>query len=247
MGGGNFIPVFMVWNVTPGGSVFTIADSDGDGVPGHAMISGPFVGLTGYYEFTVNGISEPYVKLTIDTNGQYHECVGGVAEVTMTAVTQLFGGAELDSVSWELNNVSLGEGLVKTDGLELGNYVVNATALTTTGQSDDASASFSVRDTTRPVVRVLFLDENGNEVTSSERGKIRVGIEVTDSCDPDPVITSSTATPTTTVADGDVMFVNDKGGINLPVTAVRVTVTAQDASGNFSLTTSDSSKTLTLE
>lgn len=243
----NIIPVFMVWNVSTGGSIFTIADDDSDGVPGHTMTVGPFTGVTVYYEFTVNGISEPYVKLTIDTNGQYHECVDGVAEVTMTAVTQLFGGAVLDSVTWDLDNVSLGTGLVKIEELQLGNYVVNATAITTTGQSDDASASFSVRDTTRPVVNVSFLDRNGTEVTSSEHGKVTVSIAVTDSCDSDPVITSSTATPTTTVSDGDVMFVNEKGGINLPVTAVRVTVTAKDASGNFSFTTSESSKTITLE
>ena len=134
-----------------------------------------------------------------------------------------------------------------TESMALGSHVIEATALTTTGQSDVESTSVTVRDTIRPVVKVSFLDAAGNEVTSSEHGKITIGIEITDSCDPDPVITSSTATPTTTVADGDTLFINDKGGISLPVTAVRVTVTGKDASGNFSFTTSESSKTITLE
>jgi hypothetical protein len=239
----NIIPMFMVWNVSPGGSIFSIADSDGDGIPGHTMISGPFVGITMYYEFTVFGVSEPYVKLSIDTNGQYHECLNGVAVVEMTADVQLFNGAVLESVTWELNNVPIGEGLVKTEELELGDYVVNAIALTTTGQSDNDSASFTVRDTTRPVIDLAFIDKYGNEVTTARAGKFEISIGVTDTCDANPVITYSTATPTSNVSNGDVLVVNERDGIELPISAVRVDVSAKDESGNFG----SASGTLTLE
>ena len=46
--GNSGIDVFQVWSVVtvPGvGTVFTSLDADGDGVPGMAMIDGPFVGL----------------------------------------------------------------------------------------------------------------------------------------------------------------------------------------------------------
>lgn len=230
-GGTSGIPVFMVWNVSADGSSYSITDSDGDSIPGHAMIAGPFTGFTVYYEFI--DISEPYVELSIDTHGTQHECVNGIAEVIMTANVQVFNGAVLDSVMWELNNVSLGSGLEITEELALGDYVVSATALTTTGQSAVESASFSVSDTMQPDVTVAFIDKFGNEVTSSQSGKVTVSIGVSDTCDANPVITSSTATPASMVSDGDRIKINKEKGIKLPVTAVEARVTAKDASGNF--------------
>lgn len=129
----------------------------------------------------------------------------------------------------------------------MGMHQVEAIALTTTGQSDCEMATIHVRDTARPVVNVAFVDNKGNDVSAADSGKIEVDIDVSDTCDTNPVITSSTATPTLTITDGDSLFIKMNHGIKLPVTAVRVTVTARDASGNFSLTTSDSSRVLTLE
>lgn len=167
--------------------------------------------------------------------------------MTVNAIPTLAGGAELDSVTWRIDDMYASMDLSITESLTLGAHLIEATALTTTGQSDTESITVTVRDKTRPVVKVAFIDRKGNEVLSAEHGKFKISIAATDSCDPNPVITSSTATPTTTVSDGDRLFIDEKRGIRLPVTAVRVTVTARDASGNFSFTTSEPSKTITLE
>lgn len=244
--GPTLIYVYMVWEVN--GPVFEIIDSDGDGIPGHVMNNGPFPGFSAYYEFTSDNTGGPYVLLDIDTNGTSHECVDGSAEVTMTAITQLFGGAMLDSISWIIDGEVAGAGMSITETLALGTHTVEATALTTTGQSDTESTTLEVEDTTRPVVKVAFLDNQGNEVDSAGPGQVEISIKTTDSCDANPVITSSTATPSTVVADGDRLSINaSKDNLKLPTTAVRVTATAKDASGNFSYTTAESSRTLILE
>ena len=243
--------VYMIWELDASGTIYTIIDSDTDGTPGHALNNGPFLGSTVYYEFesAPAGPAQPNVFLIVNVEGgSLQECTGdSKADVTINAMPTLVGGAELDSITWRIDDVFAGMDLSITESLTLGTHVIEATALTTTGQSDSESITVTVRDKTRPVVKVAFIDEHGDEVQSAEHGKFKISIEATDSCDPNPIITSSTATPTTTVSDGDKLFIDEKRGIRLPVTAVRVTVTARDASGNFSFTTSESSKTITLE
>ena len=247
----NTIFVYMVWDVSNGGALFTIIDSDNDGMPGHTMTNGPFAGVTAYYEFetTPTGPAEPDVYLVLNAEGgAIQECTGNSsAMVTVNALPNLIGGAELDSISWTIDGDNIGGGLSITESLGLGSHLIEAIALTKTGQSDAESIMVTVSDTTRPVVKITLLDNKGNDISASGSGKVDIDIEVSDTCDPDPVITSSTATPTTIINDGDSILINSKHGIKLPVTAVRFTATAKDASGNFSLTTFDSSRTLSLE
>lgn len=51
----NVFPNFMIWDVSASGgsSLFKTADSDGDGIPGHAFQGGPFEGFSPIYDFTV--------------------------------------------------------------------------------------------------------------------------------------------------------------------------------------------------
>ena len=114
-------------------------------------------------------------------------------------------------------------------------------ATTTTGQSDTESVMVEVKDTIRPLIYLAFLDNQGNEVESASPGKYVINIEITDSCDPDPQITFSSATKTSLVSDGDVLFVSrSSDNLKLPITAVRVDASGKDASGNFAFSASKS-------
>lgn len=250
--GGNTFDEFMVWQVTSAGTTFNIIDSDGDGIPGHAFTNGPFPGFTMYYEFTTTpqDPAGPNVFLTLEVaGGHVHECTADSrAEVTVNAVPALVGGAVLESISWTVDGEDAGTGFSISESLSLGSHHIAATALTTTGQSDIEIVGVQVRDTTRPVVNVAFIDGQGNEVESAGPGQVEISIKATDTCDPNPVITSGTAKKSTLVSDGDIMMITGNlDNLKLPTTAINVTATAKDASGNFSLTTSESSKTLTLE
>ena len=243
------IYTYMVWDVTDSGATFTIIDSDNDGLPGHALTNGPFVGITIYYEFTTTptGPPQPGVHLVLNVDGgNVQECTGdSVANVTVNAIPSLVGGTELDSISWTVDGNDAGTGLSISKDLALGSHVVKATALTTTGQSDIESKIIIVRDTTRPVLEVAFLDPQGNEVESSGAGKVEISIKIADSCDPDPVVTYSSAREETLVSDGSILSVNASlNNLKLPATSIRVTADGIDASGNRSFNVS---KILTLE
>jgi hypothetical protein len=237
----------MVWDVTPVGSQeeFRIIDSDGDGKPGHALTNGPFPGITVYYEFDTPpfGPPGPDVHLILNVQGgTVHECTGSSsAEVTVTAVPVLVGGAVLDSISWVVDGEDAGSGLTNTSTLPLGDHTIEATAVTTTGESDTESVNVTVEDTTRPVVHLAFLDNKGDEVDTASPGKYMISISASDACDPNPEITYTDARTTSSPEDGDVLFVTpNANNLKFPVTAVSVTVSARDASGNFSFTTSKS-------
>jgi hypothetical protein len=248
---------YMVWNVTTSGSVatFTIIDSDNDGTPGHTLNNGPFPGQTIYYEFTTsptgpNDPRDPDINLSLAIDGgTNHECTAdSSANVSATATPFLVGEAELDSIFWTIDNEDAGTGSSISENLSLGAHFIEVTALTTTGQSDTKSTTIMVRDTIRPVVKVAFLDRRGNEIDSAAKGRVEISIKITDDCDPEPVITSSTAVPSTQVADGDMLRVSSNlNNLKLRTSALRVTASGKDASGNFSMTNSDSSKTLILE
>ena len=97
----NTFRTFMVWDVVESadGGNYTTVDSDGDGIPGHALVAGPFVGITLIYDFTV-GTPPPDIGVTINTDGgSIQECseTGGSA-VSLTAAVNLIGGAELGSI-----------------------------------------------------------------------------------------------------------------------------------------------------
>ena len=110
----NIIPHGIVWDVIshPGGQHFEPFDSDGDGVPGQAMISGPFPGFTMVYEFDTG---EPAPGIDVEINisgGSNQQCneTGG-SSVQLTADISLGGGGELDNVDWTVDGNPAGSGI----------------------------------------------------------------------------------------------------------------------------------------
>ena len=232
--GVNVLPNLMVWDVNSSvnGSSYTAIDSDGDGIPGHAFVVGPFVGFNVIYDFIV-GDPPPDIDITINAiGGTTQECseTGG-STVGLTATVTLVGGAELGSIDWFVNNESAGSGETITTFLALGSHTVDVVATAITGESGIDSVSVEVKDTTPPDLEVAFLDQAANVVTSISAGNhVTARLAPTDICDPAPTAEGA-AIPVFEVADGDaIKLQGDK--IKLPTTAIELSGSATDASGN---------------
>lgn len=227
---------FLVWDVVthPGGRAFVPVDSDGDGIPGHAFVVGPFPGFTVVYELQ-EGSPPPAVDLSLAVIGGTHqECAetGGTA-VTVNATVDLIGGAELSEVQWSVDGASAGTGMSINPFLSLGAHTVEATAIPTVGLSDTEQVTISIADTTTPEVTAAFVDpRTGEVVEAAAREKVVVSYSAADVCDPAPVVNASVV-PVFAVDDGQVLQIGgDQDQVRLPASAIRLTVAATDGSGN---------------
>ena len=233
----NSFATFMIWDIvtSSNGGSYTAIDSDGDGIQGHAQVSGPFTGAIFFYSFTA-GEPPPDIGVVLSvTGGNTQECseTGG-STVELTATVTLVGGAELGSIDWFVNNESAGSGETIRPFLALGSQTVEVFATAVTGESGNDSVIVEVKDTTAPDLEVAFLNQAGNVVTSISAGNHVVAhLAPTDICDPAPTA-EGTAVPVFEVADGDVIKL--QGGkvntVELPTTAIELSGIATDASGN---------------
>ncbi|MDH5765677.1 MAG: hypothetical protein OEZ38_06625 [Gammaproteobacteria bacterium] len=227
----NGIPfqLFMAWSLSPDGLSYTNVS-----IPGNTIIGGPFHGITAFIEFNVEKTGA-FVEMAVNVEGgNTQECnqVSG-REITINAMPQLYGDAVLDAITWEVNGESAGTGMSISEFFTVGSHIVNATATLTNGDSDTASVSVQVRDTTRPELKIAFVNYSGDEIESSSAGPVGISIKASDICDPDPVVRYGNATKVYRVNDGDVVFVNQgASNLNLPATAIRVDASASDAYGN---------------
>ena len=233
----NELPNFMVWDVTStaGGGVYTTVDSDGDGTPGQVFLTGPFPGFTVVYDFTV-GEPPPGITVAVGVDGgTIQECTESRGSVvSLTASTDLVGGAELGSIDWTVDGDFAGSGASLTPFMTLGSHTVEVLASTTTGESDTDSVTVEVRDTIAPDLDVAFLNRDGEPITAIDAGsRVTARISATDICDAEPV-TEGAAVPVFAVSDGDTIRI--QGGktntVKLPTTAIELSATAADASGN---------------
>jgi hypothetical protein len=233
----NFFGTFMIWDIAPSsdGGSYSTSDSDGDGIPGHAQVSGPFVGATFFYNFTA-GEPPPGISVVLNiSGGNTQECseTGG-STVTLTATVTLVGGAELGGIDWIVDGTSTGSGETITPFLALGSHTVDVIATAVTGESGTDSGSVDIQDTTDPDLEIAFLNQAGDIVTSTSAGNhVTARLVATDICDPAPVAEGA-AVPVFEVADGDVIKL--QGGkvntVELPTTAIELTGSATDTSGN---------------
>jgi len=105
------------------------------------------------------------------------------------------------------------------------------------GSSDTSIINLVVQDTTAPDLAIQFIDaQTGQPVTSippsSTQTAIEVDLQTADICDPAPVA-SGFADPVFEVVDGTLFGVQaSQGNVDMPVSAVSITATASDASGN---------------
>jgi len=228
-------PTFMVWDVSenPNGAVYTAVDSDGDGVPGHAFFSGPFPGFNMSYDFTV-GEPPPGISVSIGIEGgTTQECseTGG-SMVSLSATIDVVGGAEPGSIEWFVDGESTGTGETATPFLALGSHTVEALASSTTGETGTDLITVLVQDTTPPDLDVAFINQAGEPITTAGAvTQVTTRILPSDICDPDPVA-EGTASPVFAVNDGDPIKVQSGKIKDLPTTAIELSASTTDASGN---------------
>jgi hypothetical protein len=231
-----------VWDVIPyiGGQHYEPVDSDGDGIPGLPMISGPFVGVTLVYEFDV-GAPSPGIEVEIlAEGGTYQECndVGG-NNVELSAVVELTNGAELASIDWEVDGDAAGSGYSITPFLSLGSHSISVTATGVSGIYDTASTTIQVADTVEPSLSIEFVDSRTGQVITSVNGArvtfVEVRLNGSDVCDAD-VEVGGTAKPVFDISGGEVIRVQGRNNkVDIPTSAIEVTATAIDDSGNKQL------------
>jgi hypothetical protein len=233
----NTFRTFMVWDVVESadGGSYTTVDSDDDGIPGHALVAGPFVGITLIYDFIV-GTPPPDIEVTINTEGgSIQECseTGG-STVSLNAAVNLVGGAEVGSIEWYVDGESAGSGETITPYLTLGDHTVDVLATAVIGESDTDSVTVTVRDTTPPKLTVAFLNQAGLPINEVVAGTyVTAQISPNDICDPTPV-SGGSAVPVFEVVDGDTIKIQSGkiSTVELPTTAIELSGSATDASGN---------------
>ena len=237
----NDLPAFHAWQPVPTatGTEYIPVDVDvlSDGSPGMLMTYPPFPGFAYTYVFSGGPIGPPKPGVALSLNvegGTTHECTGFEGDdVIVLANVTLFAGAELDSINWTVDGDPAGQGSVLTVQLSLGEHSIEATALTTTGESSTRSVEVLVRDTERPEINVAFVNSQGEEVIIADPGNIEIIITATDLCDPSPVVSNGRAVPSFNVESGDVVNVNRSlRNLNLPATSLFVDAIARDVSGN---------------
>jgi len=239
---GNVIPHGIVWDVIShsGGQHFEPVDTDGDGIPGLPMISGPFIGLTFVYEFDV-GEPSPGIEVEILVEGgTYQQCndIGG-NNVELTAAVDLTNGAELASIDWTVDGNAAGSEASITPFLSLGMHSISVTATGVSGIYDTASTTIQVVDTVKPSLLIEFVDSSTGQAISSVDGArvtfVEVRLNGSDVCDSD-VEVSGVANPVYDITGNKVIKIqgNNKG-VDIPTTAIEVTATAIDDSGNKQL------------
>lgn len=233
------LPAFIVWDVLnyPGGMHFEPVDSDGDGVPGHAMISGPFPGFSIVYEFDV-GAPAPDVDVSLTVSGgtrQECDALGGKT-VSVAATVDLDGGAVLGSIDWSVDGEAAGTSTSITPFLTLGSHTVEVTATTTEGLYDTARTVVNVVDTTRPNLSIAFVDTRSGQPVTAVDGAgvsfIEVRLDASDVCDGD-VDVLGVAKPVYAIMGGEVIRIQgNTQDVDMPTTAIEVSATATDDSGN---------------
>lgn len=238
----NVIPHGIVWDVIShsGGQHFEPVDSDGDGIPGMKMISGPFVGFTFVYELDV-GDPAPSIEVAIDveggTNQQCNDIGGNNVELTATVV--LSNGAELASIDWTVDGIAAGSGASITPFLSLGSHSISVTATGVSGIHDTASTTVQVVDTVKPSLSIEFVDSRTGQTISSVDGArvtfVEVSLNGSDVCDAD-VEVAGVAKPVFDITGGQIIRIQGRNNqVDMPTSAIEVTATAIDDSGNKQL------------
>lgn len=218
--------LFNAWDVSVDGLSFSNRP-----IPGDVWVGSPYDGRSLYYDFA---IVPPFSEVTIQAlGGGVHECSeASGATITLDSNPTTAGIAVLERVEWTVDGVLIGQGASITEYFSLGTHIVEATAITTAGETATDSINVDITDTLSPLLQIIFLNTAGNPVTSAASGDYTVQYNASDICDPTPGIIGS-ATPVMTIYDGDVISIDGTtGNVALPTTAVEVSANATDASGN---------------
>lgn len=202
------------------------------------------VPYTVHLEGTIEGDSMlPFSVTIVIAGGLTQECdIEGGNTVTMSASVLTPVPDDVAAISWFIDDVPVGQGVVVDIDVPLGLHTVKAVLDTTqSGSTEDTQAIF-IQDTVSPDVDLDLVDAVSgvtlNSVTSQGNGTtVRIVSTATDVCDPEPAVNATIGVP---AQDGDEVTVS-KG--NKKKTSVllssptgegflKLNVEAEDASGN---------------
>ena len=229
--------LFNAWNVSADELTFSNRP-----IPGDIWVGGVYDGRRVYYDFE---IVPPFSEVTIQAfGGGTYECseTSG-STITLDSNPTTGGIAVLDRVEWTVDGLLVGQGTSITEYFSLGSHIVEATAITTVGETATDTINVTVIDTTQPLLEIVFLNSSGEQVTTATPGNYTLKYNVSDVCDQTPNVTGS-AKPVMSIYDGDIISIDAiSGDVILPTTAVEVSASVSDASGNTSI----NNKILTIE
>lgn len=207
--------------------------------------SGAFAGVQ-YQLHLEREVIAPIIKVSLNVaGGNNQECASiGGHEVSSAVEITLLNGAELESISWSVDEVSAGSGENLAYFLSLGTHTISVTAFSSTGQQDTASTTVNIVDTTSPLITADFIDNRTgaaiNSIDTKNTSFVGVNISASDICDASP---STDTIGGFSLVDGDTLKI--QGNLNkveLTTSSLIMKTQASDASGNQTVTT----KTLTI-
>lgn len=174
------------------------------------------------------------VIIDIKPDGTEQECSEqGETSVQLTAeVNEGF----IASVTWMIDGVFAGDTETISPFLALGPHSVQVDVVADNGATGSATEAITVADTTSPQIDAAFVDaKTGQEITqTSPPNRVGPSIDVTDACDPEPVIDAVVGMPS---KHGDILFINQAPNStsvrsDTNVGHIELSVSATDASGN---------------
>jgi len=229
----NSYQVYAAWTVSQDSKIFTNVR-----LAENTLIGGTLNGSVMSINYALPADAATVSVSIVD--GSTHECsqVGG-AMVSFNASSTLIGDIQVDRIDWDLDGTFFTSGVNVSKLISLGTHTVTATSTASNGTQDSDTVTVIVRDTTPPLLDILFVDELGNSVTSASAGDVKIEFNATDICDPAPIVTNGSAAPVMNTFDGDIISIDSQSGaVSLPTSAVRVTATARDISGRTSTSSS---------
>lgn len=183
-----------------------------------------------------SGIPQLTISLSV-AGGSIQECsVTGGSNVTISVDTTIPPGDTLDSIIWSVDGSAVTGGNSINEFLSLGSHTIDATLTTTNGLIASDSVDVLVQDTTKPVLSLGFRDSlTGELITSILHSRVHfvaIDLLVNDVCDAEPV-SQGALMPLMEVVHADVIKIfGNTGEVEMPITAIQLTGTASDASGN---------------
>lgn len=227
------------------GAIFTVVTCTAEH---EIQLSEDSGGLAGQViQFELHGSSMGQVSATPNLNdGDVIECdTTGGSNIMLVANIELFNGGSISGVEWFIDGVLAATGESTNVFMSLGNHDVEMRVSVQTGQVMEISktVTVSITDTTKPVVDAHFINAiYGNivtEIDSENTTFVQVVVNPADICDPAPVITSTTMTPTYNSSNGDIIRIRpQRGDIRFPMTAIELETHVVDAAGNTQQATS---------
>jgi hypothetical protein len=185
---------------------------------------------------TTVAVPPPLSVNIVVSGGTSQECAspGGSEIGVSTVINNLQPDDSISAISWSLDGEPAATGNSANLFFTLGTHIVDVDVTTGAGSSAANSLGVGVADTAPPALAVGFIDRKTGEPVNqltSPNSKVRVHIDASDICDPEPAVTATAGIP---VVDGELIKIRAEQGRMVfgESDDISVSAIASDASGN---------------